>query len=312
MKNDENEAVRIELEFSTELSLRWKVEKNEAANIWLKTLLISLASDQLIKNRFAGFRSSNRDELFLQNQLNSCIEIINRESTYRIEQVFKVGSSQELLNSIHHHFSVLIGKEGEESSFWKGCSSQVKSAVCGLNDYVHEIEALRRSLDGSGAYCCVEFFEAAGIEIPARWDHLFTLDQNFGDITLHYDQIGKTWLEVLIDEDESIIDEAIRPLSRITGSFNVNFFAVEESKLREQLVPRASKLGLNFDDRALRLGQLKVASLEESEFDQSDLLARLGDTQEISSIRVLKGSRLIKERKLDGNLERYFDKVQWK
>jgi len=312
MRN-QNEAVHIELKFSKDLRLTWEVLSHEAANVWLKCLLISLKSSGLIKNRFVGFANSVRDEKFLKTQLNQCIEIINTNSSYSIEKQYEMGADQELLNSIHHHFSVLIGQESKTSLFWQKANSQVKSAICGLNDYVHELEALKRADLGAGAYACVEFFEAAAIEIPKKWDGLFSLDQGFGDLTLHYDQIGKTWLEVLIDKDGSIIDEAIRPLKRLTGSFNINFFEINAEALIQEITPQAKLLALDLQDSQLRLGQLKVAKLLKNSTHSKEALTRLvGGVQEIREIKITRGRDTICTRALDGNLERYFEKVEWK
>lgn len=311
---DENEAMHIELEFPRGLRLVWQLLSHEAANIWLKCLLMNMKSPILIKNRFAGFTHSRRDELFLTTQLNQCIRTINANSDYEINQLYEIGGHQDLLNSIHHHFSVLIGRESNSSSFWQKANSKVKSAICGLNDYIHELEALKRAGEGAGAYACVEFFEAPALEIPERWNSLFSLEQSFGDMTLHYDQIGKSWLEVLIDRDESIVNEAIRPLSRLTGSFNINFFGISSDALISEITPRAQQLGLDTTNSELRLGQLKVARLLgfDSPQSQTELTQIIGETQEITEIRITRGKDVICSRFLDGNLERYFEKVEWK
>lgn len=316
MIENHNEATRIELKFSSGLSAFWRLCHHEAANIWLKSLLLNLKSSRLIKSRFLGFVNSKRSEEFLTQELNLCIENINSNLSYQISERFSVGDSQESLNKIHHHFSILIGREGEGSELWNSASSRVKSSICGLNDYVHEIESWRRSGNGGGAYCCIEFFEASGMEVPERWNDLFTMDLNFGDITLHYDQIGKTWLEVLIDKDDSIIDEAIRPLNRITGSFNINFFETSSELLKKEISSQAKKLGLDIDDPHLRLGQLVVAELEETLDPSQSLNIRLqeqvGQDQEIREIIISRGDTILAQRQFDGNLERYFDKVEWK
>ena len=307
-----NETTHIFVEFSDELTVQWQLCSHEAANIWLKCLLFNLSGKRLIKSRFLGFLNSKRDEAFLAQRLNDCIERIVENSSHIINERFEQGDPQEVLNKIHHHFSILIGEEESPSDFWNESNSKVKSSVCGLNDYVHEIEAWRKAGDGVGAYCCVEFFEAQAMEIPKEWDRLFSLESSFGDMTLHYDQIGKTWIEVLADEDDSIIDDAIRPLSRVTGSFNLNFFSTDAKAVKNELRERAKHLGLELENPRLRLGQLKVASLVNCSLSEQQLISEIGKNQEMKRIRIYRGDREIASKELAGNLERYFDEVQWK
>ena len=70
----------------------------------------------------------------------------------------------------------------------------------------------------------------------------FTLETKFGDMVLHYTQIGKTWLEVCVDKDEDIFDSAIQPLWKLSGSFNILFNELDVEDLKDKVITHLKRL----------------------------------------------------------------------
>ncbi len=316
MENQYSEwSLSIEWGREKPLILEWRILDHEISFFWLKLIHSCLSNDLPLKSRYVGFLDGHRNQDFVGNLLNECIETINRDARYRIKERYSGAITQNLLNDIHHHFSTLIGNEGFKSEYWKNSNEETRSAVCGLNDYVHELESWQRAeIAANGndskdvAYVTSEFFEARAIEIQDEWNNLFSLDGEFGDLTVHYDQIGKTWLEVLIDQDESIIEEDIRPLSRLTGSFNINFFETNRDQLLDIVRPYADKKNIDLNDKSLRLGQCCLGKLRNDMIngDRDKLIYILSQHLDISAICLKKKSEEVIRRSIPKSQERYF------
>ena len=309
----------IEVEWGREKTfcLEWKIIDHEISFFWIKLFYECLKKETPLKSRYVGFIRGERDEHFVGNLLNECIETINRDGRYNIVQKFSGVITQELLNQIHDHFSTLIGDESFKSDYWKESNREVRSAICGLNDYVHELESWDRASkahDKPLAYITSEFFEASALEIKDSWNDLFQLDGSFGDLCLHYDQIGKTWLEVMIDEDESIVKEDIRPLSRLTGSFNINFFEVAQEDILKTIRPYAKERNIDLSEESLRLGQCCIGHLVYKDIDKDinkdinkeEVMKEISKKLDISKISLKKKNKVIIHSNFPQTQERYF------
>jgi hypothetical protein len=307
--------VEIHLWFGRQapLMLTWQVYDNSVSPFWLKYLTHTLKAGHLFKPRFMGFIDGKRDPVYLTNKLNECIEVINRDGRHFIEKKLEGEFTQEFSNFIHHHFEVLIGDEWKKTEYWQASSREVKSAVSGLNDYAHELEAWQRSSEGRSrdvdftmAYVLTEFYEAPGMDISKGFDDLFTLETNFGDMLLHYGQIGKTWLEICIDQDEDIFDPAIQPLVRLTGAFNINFFKVNATDLKKIAHDHLVKLGKDPSDPSLRLGQLPIAKLKCDGKSEKEIVSLINMRDDISRIEVVVNGKSVVSRDFPPKIERYF------
>jgi hypothetical protein len=274
---------------------------------------MALKSKSFFKPRFMGFIDGPRDPHFLIQKMNECIDIINKDGRHKIERKIEGEFTQEFSNYIHHEFEVLIGDEWKKTDFWNNSSFEVKSAVVGLNDYAHELEAWERSCEGRAndpnftmAYVLTEFFEAPSMDIKDKFDDAFTMDTSFGDMTLHYTQIGKTWLEVCLDKDEDIFDPAIQPMWKLSGSFNIMFHDVNAQALREEVFAHLKKLGKDPYDKSLRLGLVPVAKLCLEERTPMDIVSALTQRQDISKVEVMKDNKVMACHHFPPKWERYF------
>lgn len=293
--------------------LKFNVKNNSVTPIWLKYLIATLKFNFLFKPRFMGFIDGDRNPEFLRDKLNECIDVINLDGRYQIPEKLIGPFTQEYSNIIHHHFELLIGTIWQQTDYWHQSSNEVKSAVCGLNDYVHELEAwerseLARKLDPKCtiAYILTEFFEAPGMMLGTEFEKEFSLNTEFGDMLLHYGQIGKTWLEVCIDKDADIFDPAIQPLVRLTGAFNINFFSVNGDSLKKEADDHLKSLGKDPNASDLRLGQICLAKLDKQGQSEQEIIHALHQFQEIVKIEVLKGQQVVASQSMPAKLERYF------
>lgn len=310
---------RIEVSFGREgvtsqpLDLSWKVIDSEVTPFWLKFLTMALKNKIFFKPRFMGFIDGPRDPQYLTDKLNECIEVINKDGRHCINKRLEGEFTQDFSNYIHHEFEILIGDEWKKTDYWEKSSFEVRSAVVGLNDYAHELEAWQRSSEGrkkdslfTMAYVLTEFFEAPSMDIKDTFDDAFTMDTDFGDMTLHYTQIGKTWLEVCLDKDEDIFDPAIQPLWKLSGSFNIMFHDVNSGELKKEVYSHLKKLGKDPMDKQLRLGLVPVAKLDLGSRKKEEVVKLLSERQDINRVSIFKNNELVAENKFPPKHERYF------
>ena len=308
--------IEIHISFGTKedsVAYTWKLLDNAVTPFWLKYFTTCLQKKIFFKPRFMGFVDGERNFDFLRTKLNECIDVINKDGRYSIDKKLSQEWDQDFSNFVHHHFEVLMGDEWNKTEYWKNSNDEVRSAVCGLNDYTHELEAWHRSLEGrklnpdfTMAHVEGEFFEGPGMDIKDQFHEEFTLETEFGDMVVHYTQIGKTWVEVCIDEDEDIFDPAIQPLWKLSGSFNILFNDLDVEDLKNKVFIHLKRLGKDPKDPELRLGMVPVAKLVSSGEGRVDIVRKLSHKQDIFKIEVRNGEKVIASHEFPPKIERYF------
>jgi hypothetical protein len=210
--------------------MRWRIHETLPAQFWLKALTQTLKGPWPPFPRFTGFIYGHKTMDHLSEVLNHCIELINADGRYHISERADGRFTQEFSNKIHHHFEVLIGEEGVHTPYYLSSSQEICHAVSGLNHCIHDMEALERALERVPLFpdqyfssIVMEFLQRPRFAFPDEVFRHFQIEVEFGDLLLHYGQIGKTWWEVFLDRDEEIFKEAIRPHSVLTGEFDIAF-----------------------------------------------------------------------------------------
>lgn len=170
-------------------------------------------------------------------ELNRYVAIINnyfdgssdRRVDYHITQYFDpLTLDQNILNEIHHHFEVLIGQVWNVSDYFKKADKPTCFAIRQLNNLCHELESLRRVGVSTNqpywnAYIYFPFLPGKSYKfVESDYDH-FKRTRGFGDLLLHYAQLGKTPLEAWQGRDEVIFDDNITGLRYLSGEFVVSF-----------------------------------------------------------------------------------------
>jgi hypothetical protein len=176
----------------------------------------------------------------LCSEMNRYIKVINdyfdgsssRRVDYHITQYFDPATlDQQILNEIHHHFELLIGQVWCVSEYFKLADSATCFAIRQLNNLCHEMEYLRRPSLASQVGTRNAWH--AGIYFPfiptirykfveCDYDH-FTQFLEYGDLVLHYAQLGKTPMEAYGCRDEEVFDDNITGLRYLSGEFDVIF-----------------------------------------------------------------------------------------
>jgi hypothetical protein len=263
---------------SQQLEVPLVIREHLIADLWYNKLkeFISTPGELQIETRFSGFKISRRSLPVLIEKLQRCVDGINNswlntEHGYRIEvDVIPPDYPTQVHNIIHHHFEILMGQTWKPSEWYNKIITKrdfaLLSLVRGLNDISHEIEEFK--VENKFPHLHTTFIPApVRDELPIEAEDYFELGNSEGVVYLQYSQLGKTWVEVVYDEDEEIFESNISPLRLITGEFSMCFKGdgISPSDHLNYLAPKLKELGKDPTDKSLRLGRLVVADIEHSE-----------------------------------------------
>lgn len=269
----------------SEYSLTFEVQSNPIAGLWYE-MLKGLLKDETwkLETRWGAFKLPSRHPKILVEKLKKCVDTINNSDWFEYQiiesDMITEEYPMEIHNIIHHHFETLIGQVWRPSEYWtRICAKQdwdLINAVRGLNDLSHEIEEWNMRGD---ATIYTTFMNGVSpihkVELPADADDWFTLDGAFGRGYLHYAQLGKTWQEVCIDDDDQIEPGNISEHRLLSGEFDLQFSLfdrthegmIENFGMRDKLI----KFGRSVDDKSLRLGYCPVFDIRgQGKFQTSD------------------------------------------
>lgn len=263
---------------------------------WLDKLKALLRNKNVLEKSFTflGFPFSQRTGEYLCEQLSAHIQTINKFSmlggwdslaleriTINIDGQFSWPAlssesvqSQVLFNKLHHYFEVLQGTVENVSPYYLLAPVSVRYAIRNLNLLCHELE----SVVSTNKMARAQNYRVSCTQITsfinAERDHLapedlksFTLYRNFGQVYLHWCQVGKTHLEVFSDGDEHIDASAVSGLKYYSGEFDVDFgpttkgwpsFENKMAEFRTWLVQR----GWDPDDARMGYGYCVVGEMD--------------------------------------------------
>ena len=292
-----------------QITLSWTLLQNQAVIFWYNLFLLNLENpNRKLFSRFSGFVNANKNVATIIEELNRCIECLDSHGIYRIKERCPFPYTQDDLNAIHHHFELLSTPKW--SDFVASAPENIRAAIRGINYFIHDLEVHTRNInmkkkdpkDGAVAV----LFEFRGCErfaLPSSFNSYFQLEREFGDMVLHYAQVGKTWIEAFWDKDEAIFLEAIRPLEILSGEMDIifaRFKLIGDEKANFEAFLKSHQKNVN--DPSLRLGHLKVASfnndLSLEPWQYEELIATHSD---IASIEVVDNGKSVCLRTFEGS-----------
>lgn len=240
-----------------------------------------------------------------------------------IEKNLGLYIKHDIMNVLHNHFERLQGTVWEPSRYYDLASPTVKHAIRNLNLICHDVESLilsQRKLvqapDWVRPSQITSFFGAPRHDLKAEHRKGFSngYDRRFGEVYMHWCQIGKTLMEVYADEgapDLTIGDdptdisvgagstcEAINALKFYSGEFDIEWakdvtYSGENPWHKDHIDGFYSWLEHNGVDPTLpelSLGYLPIASVDIKEsFGTEDLQSiwkTMGEHLDIYQIEV--------------------------
>lgn len=269
------------------LELSFVVEDTLLAQKWFLALKRCLEQHLFFeKNYFLlGLPRPDRTLQQVGQELESHLSFLMKDSRFHtwfekcgLQLPFHSPLTRLELNQSHHLFEILIGQVWSPSEVYLKSNSDQRHSIRQINHLVHEYEQLwkgtqqieRRLLPS--ANMIVSFLGAHREPLPESLpvDHVF--EQHFGDVFLHYAQLGKTHLEVFLDQDHEIFDSNITNLRYLTGEFDVY---LGQNSVPETVAWQSQKFstwlkekGVDPDTAPDHFGRFRVARLDKTCFEE--------------------------------------------
>ena len=225
-----------------------RVNDTPMGNLWFTALQDVVQRNLYLEKNFCflGFPDSVRDLRFICQELFWAVNEINHffGDEYQIEELYThttlrtgLEPNQDLMNRLHNHFEILQGTVNGLSEYYKKADYTTKFAIRQLNNLCHEAESLMLSQrkqvtdpDWVRPSQITTFLNCPRYEFPRDYKTTFDesrYDRKFGEVYLHWTQIGKTLYEVYRDEAGVDIDkatcDAITHLRYYSGEFDVEW-----------------------------------------------------------------------------------------
>lgn len=300
-------------------TLRFKILENKLAQSWLELFSHNffkidhpIEKDNSLKGWITSWDSSSPRNLdFLCEKLNDSITTINSaigplgyqyiDLTFSKHQLRGDGY-RELMNSVHHHFEILIGQTWNPSKWWQLADENTRHHIRLINNLCHEIEAAVCSIElnqkfpeSSNQYIFASLmgknFQGNYITGKARKELTLEELQSFseyttwGDVSIYYAQLGKRHIEAFRDKDKFIDRNNISGYRYLTGEFVISFPMVHEQDimLPKQFFEWLDQNGFDKNDPSLALGFPRVAVLQpdQSKKEMIKIIKQLDDIYEI-------------------------------
>lgn len=239
-----------------------------------------------------------------------------RRVPYQITQFFDPSLvNQQILNEIHHHFELLIGQVWSVSEYYKLADGGTCFAIRQLNNLCHEMESLfRPSFRNSTQWSAGVYFPFLRVTrykfIDSDYDH-FTQIQYFGDLILHYSQLGKTPLEAFAANDAEVFDDNITGLRYLSGEFDITFRTdvpestqrVSTARYNVRAFPWIMERGQDPNSKYTGIGFVTIASFDRTLFPGltgEQIMAELVKCDDIYKVELIDGAgTVVKESSLD-------------
>lgn len=303
-----------------------EVFDNSLSRKWLNAL------NNLIKNNyhleknycFVGFADSERNGVYLCEQINSSIAEINSANIgYTIDDVFTIDSvintelelNQDRFNHLHKYFEDLQGTSGNLSRYYKQADPVIKWHIRQLNLLCHEFESWALSwrkkhtapewMRPSQLMCWLnaprfilddEDYELFGIE---------TINRKLGGVHVGVNKaVGKHHWEVFQDEGRDsrvgeLITGTLKTQTEAAGDFDIEWakdpgafeWQIRQlAEFREWLVIN----GFDPDDKTLTIGHPQVGQVDLKRTfgteDYKEIWSQLNTRLDVTAIRTSKAS----------------------
>ncbi len=174
-------------------------------------------------------------------------------------------TKHEIMNTLHNHFERLEGTVESPSPYGQVSPPNVRNAIRQLNNICHELESLilsqrkaRIASEWIRPSQITTFFKAKRHNLTDEHRQGFIAngyDRKLGNVYMHWNQIGKTLIEVFRDEGAPDLDEAtceaINHLQYYSGEFDIEW---GKDVTRQSNFPWHNRQQLEFEKWLLKHG----------------------------------------------------------
>ena len=247
-------------------------------------------------DRFYGFNSVPQEVDRAMTEINQLITDINSYQPI-IDRIVTSVSDQDTLNYLHNVFERYHGMLDQQThDWWLAAPESVRRALAQLNIAVHRCETTGRS--AAPRFVCTWWgmpkVKQLSQDIIEKYGQLGT---DFGGVYLNYVEIGKTLLELAIDQDQYIADDMFKPFDYYSADFVVHFHTTTQEELQHQqnTIEQYFNQHRDFfgsrgirsiDDYRTKQWKFKVAQLTPG-ICNSDTIALIKDNQWVHSVEII-------------------------
>lgn len=284
-----------------EMRLQYRVYDNDISIRWFESLkyqVFNVSDKSAEPDRMYNFPDGVWTEEKIVNELNLCIEIINKRNKV-ITHTAYVGMSQEQLNHLHHYFENLRGSVLSPSEYWLSANKEEKSALERYNVIIHRAENFYHSRN-VGAYhprFVFRFKDRIRNELSDEDYQHFTLIRKFGEVYINYCEVGKPLHDVYRDRDNIIGENNIRPLRWYSPDFTSYFHNKEFNSVNRFLKGMddwwdkndnyLTDLGFTKGDPKNAIGNIPVAMLE-TDISNENVISNLVEFNKMDRVEINK------------------------
>lgn len=219
-----------------------------------------------------GYDGPTRSRLTLSKQLNEHIKIINEYYPDSIVERAEEYMSQQTMNILHHYFEVYRGGILSPGFMWRDGDNKLRNSLEKLNELIHRYETFYRNEKNTIPRLSVmwrhptEYLTRRDrFPLPDKDFKHFKLGRFFGQLYLHYCEVGKPILDTFFDQDDVIFDDNITPLRYYSCDFDCYFhngWSDEKAKeIKTKLLIWLERNNFDKNDLKLSIGHLSLAKL---------------------------------------------------
>lgn len=223
----------IEYGLHDPITLKYKLRNHAVANKWVQKVLLAQAKYQIDDPyRFYGFGNVAQQQADALEKINNCIDLINSHGVIIDRKPASV-NDDDTMNYLHHIFEVYHGMlDTQDHEFYVTAPEDVKRALADLNIHVHRCEhASRYNIPKH----VVTYYGLPKTDMLDMGDYEFLSDHfTAGTVYLNYVEIGKTFEDLAIDNDEYIFEEAFKPYRYYSADFVVFFDNSDMDKIKQR------------------------------------------------------------------------------
>lgn len=214
---------RLIIELEQGLRLQFALLDNPIADLWLERFEAAKECQLDHPDRFYGFGTPAQEHQRALEYLRTCVDTINGHEPIIKRSVDRI-DDQDTLNYLHNIFETYHGLlDQQDTQFWKEAPSEVRRALAELNLAVHRAETVHRG--NRPRMVCTWFGLPKTLRLsPALMEQYGELVPRWGRVHLNYVEIGKTLLDLAVDNDKYIGDDAFRPFEFYSADFVVRFY----------------------------------------------------------------------------------------
>jgi hypothetical protein len=209
-----------------EFEIEFESYDNSISDRWSMALYDQCQRDNRIiePDRLYNFPDGQWTEEMIVNELNSCIDVLNRYSQVISHRAF-VGMPQEQLNNLHHYFENLRGGVLSPGSYYKSANALQRDCLDRYNVIIHRAENFYSGHTKQGVYPRIvsRFHNRQRYPLMDKDYQHFTFERYFGELYINYCEVGKPIYDVYKDNDDIVGEDNIRPLRFYSPDFTCYF-----------------------------------------------------------------------------------------